>query len=153
MRVGQARGGSTKPNRHPVPNVVRGRARTMRKKMTDAGLRPWNELRGHRLMGLSFRRPMPVRAYIVDFACPSKRLIVEVDGTRLAEAEAAGKDVLPARAPEDLGRTVLRFWNDEVLRDIDNLCLHVVTVAGLTAADAARQVRQAESAVPIEVRP
>jgi very-short-patch-repair endonuclease len=141
------------PNHHPVSNVVRSRARTMRKKMTDAELKLWNELRGHRLMGLSFRRQLPVGAYIVDFACPSKRLIVEVDGTQHAEAEAAEKDILRTRTLEDLGWTVLRFWNDDVLRDVDNVCLHNVTVAGLTAADAARQGRQAGSAATTEARP
>lgn len=141
------------PNHHPVSNVVRSRARTMRKKMTEAELKLWNEIRAHRLMGLSFRRQLPVGSYIVDFACPAKRMIVEVDGSQHAGAEAAEKDVLRSRALQELGWTVLRFWNDDVLRDVDNVCLHIVTVAGLTAADAARQGRQAGSATATEARP
>jgi very-short-patch-repair endonuclease len=80
-------------------------------------------------------------------------MIVEVDGSQHAGAEAAGKDVLRSRALQELGWTVLRFWNDDVLRDVDNVCLHIVTVAGLTAADAARQGRQAGSATATEGRP
>lgn len=125
-----------KPNHHPVSNLVRSHARTMRKKMTDAELKLWNELRAHRLMGLSFRRQMPVGSYIVDFACPEKKLIVEVDGSQHA-ADVAEKDAFRTRALEDLGWTILRFWNDDVLRDIDGACLHIVTVAGIVAADAA----------------
>ncbi len=122
----------------PLPPKNRSRAKAMRRVMTDAELKLWNEIRAHRLMGLSFRRQMPVGSFIVDFACPAKRMIVEVDGSQHAGAEAAEKDVLRSRALEELGWTVLRFWNDDVLREIDNVCLHIVTVAGLTAAVAGR---------------
>jgi len=47
----------------------------MRKVMTSAELKLWNELRAHRLMGLGFRRQFPVAGYIVDFACPEKKLV------------------------------------------------------------------------------
>jgi very-short-patch-repair endonuclease len=50
----------------------RRNARTMRKVTTDAELKLWNEIRAHRLMGLGFRRQMPIAGYIVDFACPEK---------------------------------------------------------------------------------
>jgi len=58
----------------------------MRKAMTDAELKLWNELRAHRLMGLGFRRQFPIAGYIVDFACPEKKLIVEVDGSQHSDA-------------------------------------------------------------------
>jgi very-short-patch-repair endonuclease len=44
----------------------------MRSAMTEAELKLWNELRAHRLMGLSFRRQMPIGRYIADFACPEQ---------------------------------------------------------------------------------
>ena len=99
--------------------------------MTDAELKLWNELRAHRLMGLSFRRQVPIAGYIVDFACSAKKLIVEVDGSQHGEDDNAGKDsARTARLQQD-GWTVLRFWNDDVLRDIDNVCQHIVISAGL----------------------
>ncbi|NLS03025.1 endonuclease domain-containing protein [Rhizobium sp. P32RR-XVIII] len=114
----------------PVPPQRRANARRMRKAMTDAELRLWNELRAHRLMGLSFRRQMPVAGYIADFACPEHRLIVEIDGSQHALApNALHDDVRRARLERD-GWTVLRFWNGDVLKDIDNVCLHILRVIG-----------------------
>lgn len=75
-----------------VPPRQRRNAKSMRRVMTDAELKLWNELRAHRLMGLGFRRQVPIGRYIVDFACPSHRVIVEVDGIQHAEAENAAKD-------------------------------------------------------------
>jgi very-short-patch-repair endonuclease len=77
----------------------------MRKVMTDAELKLWNELRALRLMGLGFRRQFRIAGYIADFACPEKKLVVDW--------------------------TILRFWNDDVIRDIDNVCQHIVIEAGL----------------------
>lgn len=101
----------------------------MRKAMTEAELRLWNAARAHRLMGLAFRRQMPIAGFIVDFACPAKSLIVEVDGSQHGDSprDAARDAKLTA-----LGWTILRFWNDDVLRDIDGVCQHIVTSVGLT---------------------
>lgn len=81
-------------------------------------------------MGLGFRRQMPIADYIVDFACPTKKLIVEVDGSQHANTGAA-YDLARSRQLEASGWTILRFWNDDVLRNIDNVCLHILTVVGL----------------------
>ncbi|TIM25181.1 MAG: endonuclease domain-containing protein, partial [Mesorhizobium sp.] len=75
-----------------VPRRQRKNAKSMRHVMTDAELKLWNELRAHRLMGLSFRRQVPIGPYIVDFACPSHRLIVEIDGSQHADAEHLERD-------------------------------------------------------------
>jgi very-short-patch-repair endonuclease len=103
----------------------------MRKVMTLAELKLWNELRAHRLMGLGFRRQFPVAGYIVDFACPEKKLVVEVDGSQHAEADAVDSDEARTLRLEQDGWTVLRFWNDDVIRDIDNVCQHIVIAIGL----------------------
>jgi very-short-patch-repair endonuclease len=115
------------------------RAKSMRRKMTDAELKLWNELRAHRLMGLGFRRQFPVGGYIADFACPEKKIIVEVDGSQHAEEKQSAADAVRSAELEKDGWTVLRFWNDEILRDIDGVCHHIVIAAGLTAEDAARR--------------
>ncbi len=103
----------------------------MRKVMTDAELKLWNELRAHRLMGLGFRRQFPIAGYIVDFACPEKRLILEVDGSQHGDASLIEADAYRTMRLEQDGWTVLRFWNDDVIRDIDNVCQHIVIAAGL----------------------
>ncbi|TPI40782.1 endonuclease domain-containing protein [Mesorhizobium sp. B2-9-1] len=129
---------------HRVSPANRGNARKMRKQMTDAELKLWNEVRAHRLMGLSFRRQMPIAGYIVDFACPDKKLIVEIDGSQHALAEVSASDAARTATLEALGWTILRFWNDDVIRDIDNACQHIVIVAGLADAPAP----QTEELVP-----
>ncbi|TIM25907.1 MAG: endonuclease domain-containing protein, partial [Mesorhizobium sp.] len=90
----------------------------------------WNEIRAHRLMGLAFRRQMPIAGYIVDFACPGRKLIVELDGSQHAQAEASAPDAARTAKLEALGWTILRFWNDDVIRDLDNVCQHIVIEAG-----------------------
>jgi len=131
-------------NHYAVPAINRSNARKMRKKLTDAELKLWNELRAHRLMDLAFRRQMPIAGYIVDFACPAKKLFVEVDGSQHADSPA---DLVRTAAIEALGWTMLRFWNDDILRDIDNVCSHIVIAAGLPAGDAARHAETAGSAL------
>ena len=103
--------------------------------MTDAELKLWNELRAHRLMGLGFRRQLPIAGYIVDFACPQKKLVVELDGSQHADEDLATADALRTKRLEQDGWTVLRFWNNDVIRDIDNVCQHIVIVAGLDGMD------------------
>ncbi|MDX8513627.1 endonuclease domain-containing protein [Mesorhizobium captivum] len=128
---------------HRVSPVNRGNARKMRKAMTDAELKLWNEVRAHRLMGLSFRRQMPIAGYIVDFACPDKKLIVEIDGSQHAHAEVSASDATRTQQLEALGWTILRFWNDDVIRDIDNVYQHIVIAAGLAGADVPEPAREA----------
>ena len=119
--------GGVLPHRK-IPPHLRQNARRMRSAMTEAELKLWNELRAHRLMGLSFRRQMPIGGYIVDFACPEYKLVVEIDGSQHAEKQAhdqARTDYL-----EQQGWQVVRFWNDDVLHDIDNVCMHILRLIG-----------------------
>ncbi|OHV73779.1 hypothetical protein LCM4576_16050 [Mesorhizobium sp. LCM 4576] len=99
--------------------------------MTDAELKLRNELRAHRLMGLCFRRQYPIAGYIVDFVCPEKRLLIEIDGSQHGDGRVAEADALRTRRLEEDGWAVLRFWNDDVIRDIDNVCQHIVIVSGV----------------------
>jgi very-short-patch-repair endonuclease len=140
-------------NHHPVPKTNRTNARSMRKVMTDAELKLWNELRAHRLMNLSFRRQMPIAGYIVDFACPSKKIVVEVDGSQHGADHVADADRRRSEALEALGWTILRFWNDDVLRDMDGVCSHIVAAAGLAAADAATRALDHPDGAPLRGRP
>lgn len=76
----------------PLSPRHRANAKSMRKVMTDAERKLWNEIRAHQLMGLGFRRQFPIAGYIVDFACPKRKLVVEVDGSQHAEVNAATDD-------------------------------------------------------------
>ncbi|MBZ9905177.1 endonuclease domain-containing protein [Mesorhizobium sp. BR115XR7A] len=118
-----------------VPSRQRKNAKSMRRVMTDAELKLWNELRAHRLMGMSFRRQGLIGPYVVDFACSAHRLIVEVDGSQHADAEHSKRDQARSAYLSASGWTILRFWNDDVIRDIDNVCQHIVIAAGLAGAE------------------
>jgi very-short-patch-repair endonuclease len=100
----------------------------MRKSMTDAEVKLWNALRAHRLEGLSFRRQLPILGYIVDFACPSHKLVIELDGFQHADETAMDYDRQRTASLQQHGWTVIRFWNDDILKDIDNVCLHILRV-------------------------
>jgi len=128
----------------PIPPKNRPRAKAMRRIMTDAEAKLWNTLRAHRLMGLGFRRQAHIAGYIVDFACPDKKLIVEVDGSQHGDTETAAADEVRTKRLEQDGWTVLRFWNDDVLREIDAVCDHIVIAAGLMAEDAKLQAASLE---------
>jgi very-short-patch-repair endonuclease len=117
-----------------VPPVNRIRAKAMRREMTHAELKLWNELRAGRLMGLKFRRQMPIAGFIVDFACPAHRLIVEVDGETHANDAAERQDAARTQALERLGWHVLRFWNHDLISTMDDVCTHIIRVAGLGRA-------------------
>lgn len=90
-------------------------ARRLRRDATDAENRLWQALRNRRLGGLKFRRQATVGRAIPDFFCPEKRLVVEVDGGQHSEeADAARTAKLKAA-----GCHVIRFWNSEVIANLD----------------------------------
>ena len=95
----------------------------MRRQPTEAEERLWGELRDRRLDGIKFRRQVPVGPYVVDFACLEARLVVEVDGSQHADSE---HDEIRRSELERRGFRVLRFWNDEVLREVEAVCNTII---------------------------
>jgi very-short-patch-repair endonuclease len=112
-----------------IPSRSRANAKSMRKIMTPAELKLWNAVRAHRLMNLGFRRQFPIGNYIVDFACPSHKIIVELDGSQHNDAETIAYDAKRTTFLEQSGWTVLRFTNDDVLKEIDSVCNHITIIA------------------------
>src|SRR6266571_3606480 len=94
-------------------------ARRLRKNQTDAERILWFRLRDRRLNGLKFRRQVTIGRYIADFCCESARLIVELDGGQHAMRE--NQDAERTAALEAKGYLVLRFWNNDVLRNMDGV--------------------------------
>ena len=92
----------------------------MRNNPTEAESVLWGYLAGNR-MGDHFRRQHPVFGYIPDFICINKKLIIEVDGGYHFEGEQPEMDAERTRYLNEIGYTVLRFTNEEVLQDIDNV--------------------------------
>ncbi|TGT35611.1 endonuclease domain-containing protein [Mesorhizobium sp. M8A.F.Ca.ET.165.01.1.1] len=102
-----------------VPPAKRNFARSLRRTMTEAEGRLWQELRDRRLDGIKFRRQVPFGKYIADFVCIEASLIIEIDGSQHADsASDRSRDAeLKAR-----GFRVLRLWNDDVLKDMNAVC-------------------------------
>jgi len=88
-------------------------ARRLRKNMTGAELALWRRLRFEQIEGYKFRRQCPIGAYIVDFVCFDKMLVIEVDGGQHADRRV--EDEQRTAWLEKQGYKVLRFWNNQVL--------------------------------------
>jgi very-short-patch-repair endonuclease len=102
-------------------------ARKLRRDQTDAERVLWFRLRDWRLNGMKFRRQMPIKSYVVDFCCESARLVVEIDGGQHVERNA--EDARRTADLEAYGYLVLRFWNDDVLRNIDGVVETIAATA------------------------
>lgn len=99
----------------------------MRADATKAENVLWQALRNKQLGGLKFKRQVPVDGYLVDFVCFEARLIVEVDGSQHAES---ARDETRDRHFAAQGFRTLRVWNDEVLNNLDGICLTILREAG-----------------------
>jgi len=92
------------------------RAKALRSNMTDAEMLLWRYLRAKRF-GVKFTRQMPIGPYIADFMARQARLIIEVDGGQ----HTAGRDEKRTAFLEREGYRVIRFWNNDVLGNIEGV--------------------------------
>src|SRR5262245_23799079 len=110
------------------------RARALRRSMTDAERRLWLRLKERQVNNARFRRQAPIGPYIVDFVCFDVKLVVEADGGQHADAlsyDSKRDTWLVAQ-----GFRVLRFWNNDVLRNTDGVVERVSEVLKETASRA-----------------
>jgi very-short-patch-repair endonuclease len=91
--------------------------RRLRNEMTDAERALWKVLRGRQISGLKFRRQHPFGDYILDFICLQNKLVIEVDGGQ--HGGRTKYDEIRTRNLLTDGFRVLRFWNTEVLQEIE----------------------------------
>ncbi|MFD1982005.1 endonuclease domain-containing protein [Mesorhizobium newzealandense] len=103
----------------PVPPAKRSFARSLRREMTEAEDRLRHELRDRRLDRIKFRRQVPFGKCIADFVCLEAGLIIEVDGSQHAESDS---DRIREAELKARGFRILRFWNDDVLKDLNAVC-------------------------------
>ncbi len=100
------------------PNQTRT-AKSLRKNATNVETILWNHLRTKQIEGLKFRRQQPMGEFIVDFACFEKRLILELDGGQ--HAREREEDCKRDSWLRGQGYRVLRFWNNQVLENLDGV--------------------------------
>jgi very-short-patch-repair endonuclease len=95
--------------------------------MSEAEKRLWYHLRAHRFLGARFRRQALIGPYIVDFVCHDAGLIIELDGGQHGSSIGRRRDRERDTWLASQGYKVLRFWNSDVLRNIDGV-LEVIAI-------------------------
>ncbi|WP_426700434.1 endonuclease domain-containing protein [Rhodanobacter sp. Col0626] len=109
----------------PLPTRTLAIAKTLRTTSTDAESKLWYHLRARRLDGLKIRRQHPIPPYVADFYCEELKLVIELDGSQHSE-EA---DLTRTSALERQGLLVLRFWDNQVLQEIEAVLEAILNVA------------------------
>jgi very-short-patch-repair endonuclease len=94
------------------------RARLLRQDSTNAERRLWYRLRSRSINGHKFVRQEPIGPYVVDFICRERQLIVELDGGQHADSL---RDQVRDKWLVDHGYRVMRFWNNDVLKNIEGV--------------------------------
>ncbi len=99
------------------------RSRRLRRDSTRAEQKLWYRLRSRALSGFKFARQEPIGPYTVDFVCREERLIIEVDGGQHANSK---KDMVRDRWLNAQRYRVVRFWNNDVLTNIEGVLETIV---------------------------
>ena len=99
------------------PALTRDAARRLRRDQTEAEQRLWSRLRHSQLKGFKFRRQYPIGPFFADFFCREAKLVIELDGSQ--HADQSDHDEQRTKFLRDEGYVVLRFWNHQVISEID----------------------------------
>ncbi len=113
---------ASKSNNYHYNNKLQSYANELRKNMTKAEACLWKfVLKSGKLQGYKFKRQRPILNYIADFMSPELMLVVETDGFSHLIKEVVDKDLKKQEDLEEVGFTVIRFSDNEVLHDIENV--------------------------------
>ncbi len=112
-------------HKRTTPKIF-GRAKQNHRNMTPAEARLWSRLRAHQLQEVHFRNQHAIGNYIVDFCTPRRKLIIELDGSQHMEQKEY--DIERTLFLESRGYQVLRFWNNDVMNDVEGV-LRAIDIA------------------------
>ena len=107
-----------------MPRAKQGQAgflnlkRRLRSNLTGPERILWQKLRARQFLQLKFRRQHGIGPYIVDFYCPERSLVIEVDGDSHADARQIQKDRFRDEYLQTTGLTVVRYSNDEIVKNL-----------------------------------
>jgi primosomal protein N' (replication factor Y) len=101
-----------------ISNQMKERSRALRRDQTDVERILWRYLKARQVNGWRFRRQHPIPPYIADFACIEAKLIVEADGGQHAESV---RDEIRDQYLKNAGWRVLRFWNTDILKNMEGV--------------------------------
>jgi very-short-patch-repair endonuclease len=106
--------------------LLRGRRKELRAKETEAEEKLWLFIKNKEFHGLKFYRQYSVGGYILDFYCPKLRLGIELDGNQHKERETILYDKDREKYLGALSIRVIRFWNNEVINDIEKVLEKII---------------------------
>jgi very-short-patch-repair endonuclease len=104
-----------------TPKIMH-RAGELRKELTPAERKLWSRIRSDQL-GVTFRRQHAIGNFIVDFCVIKEKLVVELDGSQHLEQEEY--DMERTKFLEEQGYKVIRFWNNQVTKELENVILAI----------------------------
>ena len=109
------------------------RARNLRRQSTDAEKKLWWHLRHLPIERSHFRRQATIGPYYADFACHRSRIVIEIDGGQHADDRQAARDAKRTAHLNSRGYRVLRFWNNEVLTNVEGVMAVILATIDVTA--------------------
>jgi very-short-patch-repair endonuclease len=101
--------------------TLKQRRRELRRNQSDAERALWAKVRDKQFFGMKFFRQYSIGPYILDFYCPTVKLAVELDGGQHNQSDKRERDVARSEYLKAQGIDVMRFWNNEVLLDIQSV--------------------------------
>jgi len=104
--------------------LLKEHAKDMRKYPTDAEAFLWRWLKG-KALGVGFKRQCVILDFIADFYCPEKELVIEIDGGYHNNTKQIRWDEARSQQLEEKGYRILRFTNEQVLSDIENVIITI----------------------------
>jgi very-short-patch-repair endonuclease len=110
--------------KHRIPPEILQNARNLREMQTSAETKLWTILRNRQLDGYKFRRQKPIGRFIADFFCDDAKLVIEIDGDTHAGRE--GYDINRTKWLENEGYQVIRFTNDDILTNLENVAREIL---------------------------
>jgi very-short-patch-repair endonuclease len=117
--------GADMPRKQRSNPKTKHQAVELRKESTPAESKPWSRIRDDQL-GVNFRRQHAVENYIPDFCSPKTKLIIELDGSQHLKQEEYDQE--RTKYLESLGYKVIRFWNNDVMNNIEGVILAIIHV-------------------------
>src|SRR4030067_1832618 len=111
------------------------RRRELRRNQTEAEKLLWARLRNKQIYGIKFFRQFSIGAYVLDFYSPTIKLAVELDGGQHAEKDAQEYDKVRSNYLEAQGIEVMRFWNNDVMRNMEGVLYKIAEKANQTPPD------------------
>ena len=128
----------------PIPSNILKNARELRSRLTDAEQLLWYLLRNRRFCGYKFRRQHPVGRFILEFYCHEERLAIELDGSGHCFDMQLVYDAVRTKELEGVGLIVLRFWNSDVLENLESVLESILAALSHSPGAARHPLPQGE---------